>query len=1105
MGKKITQYPASAGNPDVTSLIDISEFDGSIYTSKKLSITQLIDFLNTNLNLGSSFTFKNNTGDTISKGMAVELSGASGLDLPEIALLSSSFSDVGLSQIFIANEDILNGNSGNFIQNGFLDNWYTIGLTVGQKIFWDVPSQSLTVVGTDIDQVFVGIVTVVDANGQLFVSPTRGTRTLTSQLVNDGSDTINPFITALDVPAVPTLTSELTNDGADTINPFITALDIPAVPTLTSELTNDGEDGLNPFITALDIPTFASADKMVTVGRNSTGSTLYKGTIVYILGSTGNRPNFVKARADVEATSAGTFGVIENNILNNADGNCVTIGAIDNLDTRSTATHPFTVDTLVDGDTIYLSPTTAGYITNVKPTAPDHLVYMGKVVETSPTNGTIVYRIQNGYELQELHNVAISSVTNNDILQYETSTSLWKNKAIPTASGSVNGYLSSTDWTTFNNKVATTRTLTINGTAQDLSADRSWTIASSAIPQANKIYVDSINGVNLTGRGNINNPYLTPEYALSDITNTGTVTATTTNLSATLTAVSSTANIVVGQFITGTGIPYNSIVVSKTSNTIVLSKVCTAGATITATWWTIYEVILNGNFVVTSNIHKTGFYINSKSLGATISYGNLALFTFTANILIPLYLSLGKTFGTHADSGLINPAGFTAIEGFLDLGNYYSICTGYNLGNPAGASYLTFTNLTINTEMFDCRFGYVSLIAVSGNFTWNGNAYGLLGGLRYTSLYVDINTKITTPASILAINGSGRGNINGNILGSYTHGGGINLYANIVGTTALIDGGDSVKTVNVYGSLTVTTTTLGSSPVILNGDITGNVVVTGLSSTIGSTLNGSINGTITVNSGSIKFNGNQEGTHPSRYMTVIIGSGTFINSGLIRLLALTYTGAGKFVNDGTILTSAGTNTSAPIKITNAGKFVNNKDIIFDNTVDYMPLIEKTSGVLINNGRMSNPCNMYVKYVANTSVSKEVILAYAMSNGNTYGNSTSGTGEINKFGVVSANTDTILTIFDGTNTVVISVIGAGKSIAVISAEIVTLIKASILLFQNCSYASAFGVIIFIPRAGFTATFTITTNIGSIGTYAGGGGYAGTLLGTGTELLSSSYNY
>jgi hypothetical protein len=208
---------------------------------------------------------------------------------------------------------------------------------------------------------------------------------------------------------------------------------IPAAVTNTSELINDGEDGVNPFITAQDIPTFATADRMVTVGRNSTGSTLYRGTIVYILGSTGNRPNFVKSIANSEGTSAGTFGVIENDIPNNSDGNCVTIGVIDNLDTRSNATHPFTTNTLVDGDTIYLSPTNAGFITNVKPSAPDHLVYIGKVVRTSPTNGTIVYRIQNGYELQELHNVAINGVSNNQLLAYESSTSLWKNKSVTTA------------------------------------------------------------------------------------------------------------------------------------------------------------------------------------------------------------------------------------------------------------------------------------------------------------------------------------------------------------------------------------------------------------------------------------------------------------------------------------------------------------------------------------------------------------------------------------------------------------------------------------------------------------------------------------------------
>ncbi|CAB5218366.1 hypothetical protein UFOVP212_23 [uncultured Caudovirales phage] len=171
-----------------------------------------------------------------------------------------------------------------------------------------------------------------------------------------------------------------------------------------------------------------NAEAIIIIGRNSTGVTLRKGTIVYISGSTGNRPNFVKAQANSEATSAGTFGVIVNDIANNADGNCCTLGYLDTLDTRTTATYPFTSDTLADGDTIYLSPTTAGYITNVKPSAPNHLVYIGKVTRTSPTNGTIVYRIQNGYELEELHNVAISSVADNNLLTYENSTSLWKNK-----------------------------------------------------------------------------------------------------------------------------------------------------------------------------------------------------------------------------------------------------------------------------------------------------------------------------------------------------------------------------------------------------------------------------------------------------------------------------------------------------------------------------------------------------------------------------------------------------------------------------------------------------------------------------------------------------
>lgn len=174
----------------------------------------------------------------------------------------------------------------------------------------------------------------------------------------------------------------------------------------------------------------ASATEFVVNCRNQSGSDMYRGQVVYMNGSTGNKPTILLAQANSEMTSARTFGVLKNDITNNSDGDVVIIGSITNLDTRTTATHPFTVDTLVDGQTIYLSPTNAGYVTNVKPSAPNHLVYVGKVVRTSPTLGYIEYQIQNGYELDELHDVQITGTPHNgEVLTYHSG--LWKPSFIP--------------------------------------------------------------------------------------------------------------------------------------------------------------------------------------------------------------------------------------------------------------------------------------------------------------------------------------------------------------------------------------------------------------------------------------------------------------------------------------------------------------------------------------------------------------------------------------------------------------------------------------------------------------------------------------------------
>jgi hypothetical protein len=156
--------------------------------------------------------------------------------------------------------------------------------------------------------------------------------------------------------------------------------------------------------------------------RNVTGATLTKGTVVYINGGAGNKVTVTKALATSDATSAQTFGILIADISNNQNGYACVLGLLENLNTSA----------YTEGQQLYLSPTVAGAWTTTKPSAPFHMVYIGIVERVHATQGTIQVRIQNGYELEELHNVAIASVANADLLAYETSTSLWKNMSAST-------------------------------------------------------------------------------------------------------------------------------------------------------------------------------------------------------------------------------------------------------------------------------------------------------------------------------------------------------------------------------------------------------------------------------------------------------------------------------------------------------------------------------------------------------------------------------------------------------------------------------------------------------------------------------------------------
>lgn len=165
------------------------------------------------------------------------------------------------------------------------------------------------------------------------------------------------------------------------------------------------------------------AKKEVVEIINKTGATLTKGTIVYIKSSSSSstHPEVLKANASTEATSSKTIGAIYEDILNDATGLVVTSGEVSNLNTSG-----YTI-----GAKLWLS-TTDGEITIIPPTQPNNTVFIGHVTRSQTTNGRILYAIQNGYELDELHNVLIDDLTlaNNDIIQYDIATSLWKNKPL---------------------------------------------------------------------------------------------------------------------------------------------------------------------------------------------------------------------------------------------------------------------------------------------------------------------------------------------------------------------------------------------------------------------------------------------------------------------------------------------------------------------------------------------------------------------------------------------------------------------------------------------------------------------------------------------------
>ena len=161
---------------------------------------------------------------------------------------------------------------------------------------------------------------------------------------------------------------------------------------------------------------------------NKTGSNLLESNYqaVRVNGAQGQRLKIALAQATNDLLSAETIGLVTENIDNNQEGFVTTSGLIRNINT----TGSLQSETWADGDMLYLSPSVAGRITNVKPSAPNHLITVGYVVYAHANNGSIFVKVDNGYELEELHNVTSINYTTpidtDSVLTFDVTNSLWK-------------------------------------------------------------------------------------------------------------------------------------------------------------------------------------------------------------------------------------------------------------------------------------------------------------------------------------------------------------------------------------------------------------------------------------------------------------------------------------------------------------------------------------------------------------------------------------------------------------------------------------------------------------------------------------------------------
>ena len=211
-------------------------------------------------------------------------------------------------------------------------------------------------------------------------------------------------------------------------NGTITANSVADAGTNTDKFLVLNSSGVVTYRTALELYNDLGIGSL-PAGYTSTvkhavkaGVALTKGQAVYVTGASGTNMIVGKASNASEATSSKTMGLIESSLSINGQGVVITEGLLAGLNTTGATNAGDPVWLGVDGNLIY------GLLN--KPYAPAHLVFIGIVTRINANNGEIFVKVQNGFELKEIHDVDLITTTpvNGHLLGYNGT--LWVNKTI---------------------------------------------------------------------------------------------------------------------------------------------------------------------------------------------------------------------------------------------------------------------------------------------------------------------------------------------------------------------------------------------------------------------------------------------------------------------------------------------------------------------------------------------------------------------------------------------------------------------------------------------------------------------------------------------------